>query len=115
MPEKRQYRCRIVELDPAWHPPTRSTRFECGPPDAGTYTFEAQAIDRYLRYSRPAPLVLTVLAPRHRNARYVVPLALGVLAVTAAGVGVDVAKVVAQIIERPPFAAVDGEVSGSRM
>jgi len=60
VPEKRQYRCRIKELDPDWRRPSRESQFEWMPEKAGVYTFEVQAIDRDLNYSEPVALSLTV-------------------------------------------------------
>ncbi|MCH8294242.1 AAA family ATPase, partial [Candidatus Poribacteria bacterium] len=63
LPEKRQYRYRIVELDADWRPPTKDTAFDDTLKKAGTYTFEVQAIDRDLNYSEPATLTLHVKRP----------------------------------------------------
>ena len=66
VPEKRQYRCRIKEIDSDWHPrilansATKATSFDYTFDKPGTYTFEVQAIDRDLNYSEPAMLSLTV-------------------------------------------------------
>jgi hypothetical protein len=60
VPEKRQYRYRIKEVDSAWRKPTKATSFDYTFEEAGTYTFEAQAIDRDLNYSQPASLTLKV-------------------------------------------------------
>ena len=80
VPEKRQYRCRIVEIDSDWRGkpkasvgfdtqatqpkafgrPTKAAQFEWIPRKAGTYTFQVQAIGRDLNYSKPATLSLTV-------------------------------------------------------
>ena len=69
VPEKRQYRCRIREIDSdarshpenrGWHKPTKATSFDYTFDKPGTYTFEVQAIDRDLNYSEPAILNLTI-------------------------------------------------------
>jgi len=60
VPEKRQYRYRIREIDPTWRKPTRTTSFDCFFDKEGDYTFEVQAIDRDLNYSESAVLTLTV-------------------------------------------------------
>jgi len=62
LPEKRQYRCRIREIDSDWRKPTRSASFDCVFHNPGTYTFEVQAIDRDLNYSEPATVELEVVA-----------------------------------------------------
>ena len=60
VPEKRQYRCRIREIDSDWRKPTKATSFDYTFDKPGTYTFEVQAIDRDLNYSEPATLSLTI-------------------------------------------------------
>jgi len=72
LPEKRQYCCRIKEIDSDWHPrivaeftrirgsATKATSFDYTFDKPGTYTFEVQAIDRDLNYSEPAMLSLTI-------------------------------------------------------
>jgi len=79
LPEKRQYRCRIRELDPEWGKPTRSAQFEWTPQQAGRYTFQVQAIDRDLNYSQPASAVFTVVWPWYRNTWIMRPLGAGAL------------------------------------
>jgi len=61
LPEKRQYRCRIKEIDPDWRKPTKSDTFDFIFDKPGTYTFEVQAIDRDLNYSEPASVKLQVI------------------------------------------------------
>jgi len=61
LPEKRQYRCRIKEIDPDWRKPTKSDTFDYVFDKPGTYTFEVQAIDRDLNYSEPASVMLQVI------------------------------------------------------
>ncbi|MBI2504743.1 MAG: hypothetical protein HYW07_16120 [Candidatus Latescibacteria bacterium] len=73
LPAKRQYRCRIQGLDPDWRSPAHSALFEWTPEEAGTYTFEVQAIDRDLNYSAPARLSLTVLPPWYLDAWIALP------------------------------------------
>jgi DNA-binding NtrC family response regulator len=60
VPEKRQYRYRIREIDADWRKPTRATSYDHVFDKEGDYTFEMQAIDRDLNYSEPAVLTLTV-------------------------------------------------------
>ena len=60
IPEKRQYRCRIKEIDNDWRKPTKADSFDYTFEEAGNYTFEVQAIDRDLNYSQPARLILQV-------------------------------------------------------
>jgi signal transduction histidine kinase len=88
LPEKRLYRCRIMngihpsdELDlkatsPAagsWQAPTHNAQFEFIPTQAGTYTVAVQAIDRDLNYSKLALVALTVFTPWYANASVTVP------------------------------------------
>jgi signal transduction histidine kinase/ligand-binding sensor domain-containing protein/DNA-binding response OmpR family regulator len=68
VPGKRQYRCRIREIDSDWRKATREKSFDCTLDKPGTYTFEVQAIDRDLNYSDPATLKLEVKAdPREER------------------------------------------------
>jgi len=60
VPEKRQYRCRIREIDSDWRKPTKEKSFDCTLDQPGTYTFQVQAIDRDLNFSDPATLKLEV-------------------------------------------------------
>ena len=81
LPEKRQYRCRVIESPPLsprmrgdeggekggtrgidldWHKPTKATSFDYTFDKPGDYTFEVQAIDRDLNYSEPATVNLTI-------------------------------------------------------
>jgi len=63
IPEKRQYRYYIKELDSNWRKPTKSAQFEWTPEKPGTYIFAVQAIDRDLNYSEPASMELTIKQP----------------------------------------------------
>jgi len=63
VPEKRQYRYRVVELDKDWRKPTKEDTFDEAFDKPGTYTFEVQTIDRDLNYSEPATLTLHVNRP----------------------------------------------------
>jgi len=63
LPERRQYRCRIKEIDTGWRKPTKSDLFDFTFKKPGTYTFEVQAIDRDLKYSESATLTLQVKRP----------------------------------------------------
>lgn len=68
IPEKRQYRCRIREIDSDWRRPTRSDTFDFIFDEPGTYIFEVQAIDRDLNYSEPASVKLEVISdPRNHR------------------------------------------------
>jgi len=66
LPEKRQYRCRIIETlkkggtKGDWCKPTKATSFDYTFDKPGDYTFEVQAIDRDLNYSEPATVNLTI-------------------------------------------------------
>lgn len=60
IPEKRQYRCRIKEIDKDWRKTTKETTFDWIPEKPGTYIFELQAIDRDLNYSEPAKIKLDI-------------------------------------------------------
>jgi serine phosphatase RsbU (regulator of sigma subunit)/streptogramin lyase len=73
IPEKRQYRCRIREIDSDWRKPTKSDTFDYIFGKSGTYTFEVQAIDRDLNYSEPASLALRVVPPFYLRAVFLVP------------------------------------------
>ena len=84
LPEKRQYRCRIREVDKGWRKPTHSTTFEWTPEAAGTYTFEVQAIDRDLNYSEPAQVILTV-APQYGQLALWAGLGLSLIGLVLAG------------------------------
>ena len=76
---KRQYRFRIVEIDSAWSELTRLNRYEWVPEKTGSYTFEAQAVDRDLNYSEPLRLELKIIMPWQRNMWVVLSLTGGVL------------------------------------
>ena len=68
LPEKRQYRHRIKEIDANWHSPTKETTFDTKFAKPGTYTFSVQAIDRDLNYSEPTTLTLDVISdPRNQQ------------------------------------------------
>jgi len=60
IPEKRQYRCRIKEIDSDWRRPIKATSFDYTFDKPGAYTFMVQAIDRDLNYSEPAAMSLTI-------------------------------------------------------
>jgi ligand-binding sensor domain-containing protein/serine phosphatase RsbU (regulator of sigma subunit) len=80
VPEKRQYRCRVVKIPPDpplerggnsdWRKPTKATFSDFIFDELGTYTFEVQAIDRDLNYSEPASVKLEVI-PDPRNHRII--------------------------------------------
>jgi len=67
IPEKRQYRCRIREMDSDWRKPTRSDSFEYTFDTPGDYIFEVQAIDRDLNYSDPERLFLKIVSPPYEE------------------------------------------------
>ena len=67
LPERRQYRVRIGEVDADWRRPTKATFFDYTFKKAGTYTFSVQAIDRDLNYSEPASVKLKVVSPWYMN------------------------------------------------
>lgn len=74
IPEKRQYRHRIRDLDPLWSKPIKEVHFDLTFAEAGTFTVEVQAIDRDLNYSEPASLTLQIGIPWYLNSRIVIPL-----------------------------------------
>ena len=80
LPEKRQYRYRIIGRDEDWREPTREDHFEWTPQAAGEYAFEVQAIDRDLNYSEPARLTLHVVVPWYGNPWIVLPSGGGLFA-----------------------------------
>ena len=63
IPEKRQYRYRIKELNSEWSQPVRTTIYDHKFQQQGRYTFEVQYIDRDLNYSDPASIELTINPP----------------------------------------------------
>lgn len=68
LPEKRQYRYYIKEIDSDWRKPVKTNYYEHVFNEPGKYTFEVQAIDRDLNYSEPVSLELEiVLDPRSRR------------------------------------------------
>jgi len=91
VPEKRQYRYRIIKIPPNppfskggidsdWRRPSRETFFDDSFDKPGTYTFEVQAIDRDLNYSEPVSLMLNVVPPWYKNGWIVFPSGGGILA-----------------------------------
>jgi len=70
VPEKRQYRYYIKEMDLGWRKPTKADSFDFIFDELGTYTFQVQAIDRDLNYSEPASVKLEVI-PDPRNRRII--------------------------------------------
>jgi len=73
VPEKRQYRYQIKELDKGWRAPTRDAAFTNVFRKPGSYTFMVQAIDRDLNYSEPASIELRVVLPFYRRAVFLIP------------------------------------------
>lgn len=55
------------EHSPPYSPPTKATHFNWTPETPGSYTFEVQAIDRDLNYSKPAGITLEVVLPPHEE------------------------------------------------
>jgi len=72
-PRKRQYRCRLTELDGDWRPPTKADAFEHIFEKAGVYNFAVQAIDRDLNYSEPARLTLKIVPPFYLRTAFLLP------------------------------------------
>jgi signal transduction histidine kinase/ligand-binding sensor domain-containing protein/DNA-binding NarL/FixJ family response regulator len=74
-PEKRQFWYQVK--DPSGHAlysaVTRDRRFEWTPRKGGAYTFEVQAIDRDLNYSKPARMAFRATVPWYANAWITVP------------------------------------------
>jgi signal transduction histidine kinase/ligand-binding sensor domain-containing protein len=101
VPEKRVYRCRILqgfhtgnELEPdrtspsdgQWLAASHDTQYEFTPSKPGAYTFAVQAIDRDLNYSKPVLCQLTIVPLWYRNAKIVGPAAAANLGLIAWGV-----------------------------
>ena len=83
VPEKRQYRCRINDIGARhasplqWGKPTKATQFDWTSREAGTYTFEVQAIDRDLNYSEPASLSIVISGlPFYRTGIFLIALSI---------------------------------------
>ncbi len=79
IPEKRQYRYRVyesrnLESHIPYNHPTKEASFDWVPEEPGTYTFQVQAIDRDLRYSKPASLTLEVVSPFYMRTAFLVPV-----------------------------------------
>ena len=79
-PQKRQYRCRIKEIDEGerstaqpYLPPTKETVFAWTPQKAGIYIFEVRAIDRDLNNSVPASITLKIVLPWYLNGWIAIP------------------------------------------
>jgi signal transduction histidine kinase/ligand-binding sensor domain-containing protein/DNA-binding response OmpR family regulator len=87
-PAKRLYRCRVLEgahsadelaaqggaeARAGWLAPSHDTQSEFTPTNSGTFTFAVQAIDRDLRYSRPAVVHLSIVTPWYANAWILYP------------------------------------------
>jgi len=80
VPEKRQYRCRITEVQSGttaraegWRKPTKSSVFDYTFNESGNYTFEVQAIDRDLNYSEPASIILKIVPPFYMTFGFLIP------------------------------------------
>jgi signal transduction histidine kinase/CheY-like chemotaxis protein/ligand-binding sensor domain-containing protein len=74
-PDKRQFKYRVEgpsgqTLEAGI---TQNRRFEWKPKKGGAYTFEVQAIDRDLNYSKPARLTIRATVPWYANAWITVP------------------------------------------
>jgi len=63
VPEKRQYQYRLRGIDSDWRKPTKATSFERTFRNPGTYAFAVRAIDRDLRYSKPASVSIVIFSP----------------------------------------------------
>ena len=74
-PEKRQFQYRIEAPSGLvlFSGLTRDREFEWTPNQGGEYTFEVQAIDRDLNYSKPARLTFLATVPWYANAWITVP------------------------------------------
>jgi len=83
LPEKRQYRLRIIaennEATVDWHL-TKADTFSYLFQTADTYTFEVVAIDRDLNYSHPAYVKLKVVPPWYLNGWIAIPSGGSILA-----------------------------------
>ena len=86
IPEKRQYRCRIKEIDEDWRPPIRLSSFDYTFKEPGDYTFLVQAIDRDLNYSEPDSITLNIVPPWYLNGLIVFPSGGGILAMVMAAI-----------------------------
>ena len=74
-PEKRQFRYRVEgpSREVLFAGLTRDRQFDWTPHKGGDYTFEVQAIDRDLNYSKPARLTFHATVPWYANAWITVP------------------------------------------
>jgi len=84
IPEKRQYRCRIQEIDGDWRKPTKSSVFDYIFKKPGEYTFSVQAIDRDLNYSEPDSITLNIIPPWYKNGWIAFPSGGGILVMLVA-------------------------------
>jgi signal transduction histidine kinase/ligand-binding sensor domain-containing protein len=84
--ENRQYRVQLIpgtfrreqlRPDGPWGEPTRDTRIDWTPDDAGTYSVAVQYVDGDLNYSRPAVALLHINPPWFENAWIMVPVYVG--------------------------------------
>ena len=87
---KQQYRIRLTRSgrkaglrqassndNDGWETPTKSAIYEWVHKKPGSYTFEVQAIDRDLNYSKPAKLILKVVPPFYLRAAFLIPTVSG--------------------------------------
>jgi signal transduction histidine kinase/DNA-binding response OmpR family regulator/ligand-binding sensor domain-containing protein/HPt (histidine-containing phosphotransfer) domain-containing protein len=74
-PEKRQFRQQVVDSsgNVVLASVTKERRFDWTPQKGGAYTFEVQAIDRDLNYSKPAGLAFRATVPWYANAWITAP------------------------------------------
>jgi signal transduction histidine kinase/streptogramin lyase len=74
-PDKRQFWYQLwgPARKPLYAGVTKDRHFDWTPRQGGAYTFEVQAIDRDLRYSAPARMMLQVTVPWHANAWILTP------------------------------------------
>jgi len=93
LPEKRQYRLRIIdennEVGVDWRL-TKADTFSYLFQTADTYTFEVVAIDRDLNYSHPAYVKLKVVPPWYLNGWIAIPSGGGILALLILSIALSV-------------------------
>jgi len=81
-PEKRQFVYRIQDPkgETLFSGITKERQFDWTPRKGGVHTFEVQAIDRDLNYSKPARITIHAVVPWYANAWIIVPGAVGICA-----------------------------------
>ncbi|MBU6401379.1 MAG: hypothetical protein KGS61_13770, partial [Verrucomicrobia bacterium] len=80
-PDKRQFRYQVAgpRGSVLFAGITKDRRFEWAPREGGTYSFEVQAIDRDLNYSKPARLSIRAIVPWYANAWILTPAGAGII------------------------------------